>query len=101
MKTAGGDPDHSVTDSNISAINDFVFVNNPDRKTGTIIIAAGVDSRHFSRFAAHQSAVALLKAFNDTFQQGLSLRELELSRGIVVEEEKRISSACDQIVDAH
>ena len=71
------------------------------REAREVIVAAVIHARHFRRFAADQGAARLLAAIGDAGDHLAGGGDIELSGGVIVEEEQRLGALHHQIVDRH
>lgn len=72
-----------------------------DAEAREIIVAIGIHARHFRRFTTDKRASGLLAAFGDARDDAFRDISVELSAGIVIEEEERLCPLHDQIIRAH
>ncbi len=60
-----------------------------------------IHAGHFCGFSADQRAAGLTASFSDAFDNGRSLGDVERPGSEVIEEEQRLGTLDDEVVDAH
>ena len=81
MKPGGRDADQNVADANLGAVDDFLVIDQTDRKSGEIVFIFRVKPRHFGCFPADQRAVGDGAAFAYTFYNFGRDSRVQLSHG--------------------
>src|SRR5262245_24677148 len=101
MNTRGCKSQKRIARSHVGARQDRLALDRTDSKAGEIIIAAMIEPRHLGRLPADQRAARLPASFGNSADHSLRRAYIELVAGVIVEEEKRLRSLYDEIVDAH
>lgn len=92
VNTAAGDADHLVPCPNFAAINHLIRFDHSNAETGEVVTACWIKARHFSGFAAQQSASAASAALGDAFYDLGHGFWAECPCGHVVEKEERLGA---------
>ena len=92
---AGGDADAAYRLGVVHALG------GADRKSGKIIIAVLVDPRHLGGFPADQGTAGHPAPIGNASDNRFGDFVVELGAGEIVEEEQRLSTHDDDVIDAH
>src|SRR3569623_1111577 len=96
-----GDGDDGVARLDIGARQQRAALGGPDREARGVVVLVVVHARHLGRFAADQRAAGDAAALGDALDDRRAGRHIEPSGGEVVEEEQRLGTLDDDVVDAH
>ena len=72
-----------------------------DRKSGKVIIAFAIETRHFRRLPAKQRRAGLFAPLGDAGNHLLSHGRVEFAGGEIIQKKQRFSALNYEIVDAH
>jgi|GEM_PF-833421 len=101
MGARGSKCQEHIPRNHVGARQDRLALDRANRETGEIIVAAVIKPRHLGRLPADQRASSLPAPLGNAGDHGASRREVELVAGEIVEEEERLRSLHDEIVDRH
>ena len=92
---------HHIALRHQSAGENFGLFHHAHGKTGQVVFARGIHTRHFCGFAAHQGATGLFATGGDALNHGGSGIDVEFSAGKVIQKEKWLCPLNQNIIDAH
>jgi hypothetical protein len=94
-------PENDVTGRDAGAGEDARALDGTDAETGEVIVAWCVHAGHFGSLSADQGAAGLAATRGNAGDHSLGDAKVELGAGEIVEEEKRLGTLDDEVVDAH
>jgi len=101
VRTGGGEADDRVAGAGLGAVDDAVLLDEADAESREVVVARRVHAGHLGRLAADQRAPRPQAALDDALDHALGHVDLELSGGVVVEEEHGLGALHDDVVRAH
>ena len=101
MNTGRSQTQNHITRLNFAAIDDFRFFYRADRKTSQIVFTIRIHGRHFSCFTTDQRAASLLATESHAFDHVRGCRHIEFAASEIIEEEQRLGTLHQNVVDAH
>jgi hypothetical protein len=101
VKPGRGEAEDSVARRDVIARQHAAALDGADSKAGEVEILAVIHARHLGRLAADQRRPGHAAAPGDAGEDRHARRRLELRRGEIVEEEQRLGTLDDEVVDAH
>ncbi len=101
MGPGGGQPDQAVSRRYLAAVDDAVLFHDAHAESGQIVFARAVHAGHFRRFSTHQRGAGELAAAGDAADNRGRDVHVQMSRGVIVQEEQRLGAANHHIVGAH
>ena len=101
VQAGGAQAQDDVARTDLLARDDLVLFDDADREARHVEFALAVGVGHFGGFAAQQGAIRLPAAGGDAFDHLGDQSGLELVQGHVVEEEQRLGTHDEHVVDAH
>ena len=101
MRAGRAEGDQRVTVADLGAVDDFVFFDYADAKTGDIVVFTFIHAGHFSGFAAGQGTAGQDTAFADAGDDLGSDFDIEFAGSVVIQEEQGLGAGNDEIVDTH
>ena len=90
-----------IARADLRSVDQFRLLDHAHRESGDVVLPVGVHARHLGRLAAHQGAARLTAPLGDARHDGLDLLRFVVSHGHVVEEQQRLGTLCQHVVDAH
>jgi cardiolipin synthase (CMP-forming) len=94
-------PNDQVALRDVRAREESIAFDHTDGEAGQIIIVAVIDPGHLRSFAANQSATRLAASNTNTGNDRRADFRLKFAASIIIEEEKRLGTLYDQVIDAH
>ena len=101
MGAGGGKTENHVTGLHLASVNNLALLNHADREAREVILAFRIHARHFSGFAADQSAASEFAAVSDALHDTLRDADIQLAAGEVVEEEDVLRTLHQNVIHAH
>ena len=90
-----------IPGTNLLAVDDVVFFNNPDTEPGQIIVARRIHPRHLGSFASDQRGPGHLTSCCNSGDHRLGLCGRKRSSSKIVEKVERFGTHHQNIVDTH
>mmetsp|Transcript_157 Transcript_157/g.395 ORF Transcript_157/g.395 Transcript_157/m.395 type:complete len:256 (+) Transcript_157:1372-2139(+) len=78
-----------------------ISVDSTDAEPGKVVVSGGIHRGHLSGFAADETTTSLSASFGDALDNRRCFLDRQISGGIVIKEEERLSAGNDKIIDAH
>ena len=101
VNARGRQADDDVADRDVGPRQDLATFDGTDREACEVVICALVVARHLGSLAADKRASCLTATFADARDDGGRGCHVELSDSEIVEEEQRLGTLHDEVVDAH
>ena len=101
MRTARREPEQHVAGGDPRAVDGLRFLDDAHRESGEIVLAGDERVRVLGGLAADQRAARLLAAGGDALDDVGRDVDVEPLAHVVVEEEQRLGTLDEDVVDAH
>ena len=101
MRAARCDAKHDITGGDRLPIDDRVLLYYAHGKSGEIVFAGGVHTRHFGGLAADQRTIRTFAAVRNSFDDRRRDVDVEPATREIVEEEQRLRTLDQDVVHAH
>src|SRR5438309_2078379 len=101
MRAARGEPEDHIARADRAPVDDAILLHHAEREAGEIVFVPGEGVRMLGRLAADQRAAGQLATRSDALDDLRRNAHVELFADVVVEEEQRLSTASENVVDAH
>src|SRR5256885_1718680 len=100
MESGGGQSNQYIAGFNFIAGNDLASVDNANDKSGQIILAPGIKTRHLGGLAANQGTAVVAAGLGDSFDNLLGNLRVKSPCSQVIHEEERSCALYGDVVDA-
>src|SRR5690606_7036396 len=95
------DGNEGVASGDIGTRQQRATLGGADCEAGKVIVIAVIHARHFGGFATDERAASEAAAMGNAFDNRGALGNVEFAGGEIIEEEERLCTLNDQIIDAH
>ena len=101
MHSGGCNAHEHVADLDLGAVNELRLLHDSGSVAGNVIFPVPVHSRHLGSLTADEGAAGLAASLGNSGDNRLNLGRNVLSHSDIVEEEKRLGSLRQHVIDTH
>ena len=101
VHAAGRQTENNVASFNALLWQNLITFNRSNRKSSKVIITRTIHAGHFGSLTADQRTTSLLATFGNTSNHLFGTGDIQFSSCKVIEEQQRLSTLHNQIIDAH